>query len=402
MTGWSSSGAVAIAGVGYSRIGRRLPRPLGLLARDAVRDALEDAGLDARDVDGVSTYPDMPVRGSTTGSVDGIDIVTATYMIRALGIEDHVRWYSQNNAGLVVGSIANAVHAIASGACQTAVVWRAMHMPASGRYSGWTAPSAGNDLQYTVPYGFLQPVVRVALDYARYLHVFGGTREALGKYLVQNRRNAALNPRAVFRDVPLELSDYLNTRMIAEPMSILDCDMPLDGAAALVLTRADIAAALRQPPVYIRGIGQVSTQRTSWWADAARLDRQWQAGEWLAEQLVTSAGLPITGIDSLQIYDGFSPFVFLWLEGLGICKRGEAWRLAEAGLLNGGGLRINTSGGSLGEGRLHGFSHIAEAVYQVSGRAGRRQLPGAHTALVTVGQPAMNSGGFIFSASRSG
>jgi acetyl-CoA acetyltransferase len=376
MSAWSSSGAVAIAGVGYSQIGRRLPRPLGLLARDAVRDALEDAGLSARDVDGVSTYPDMPVRGSTSGSVDGIDIVSATYMIRALGIEDHVRWYSQNNAGLLVGSIVNAVHAIASGACQTAVVWRAMHMPPSGRYSGWTAPSADNDLH--------------------------ATREAMGKYLVQNRRNAALNPRAVFRDVRLELGDYVNARMIAEPMSILDCDMPLDGVAALVLTRADIAAALRQPPVYIRGIGQVPTQHTSWWADAARLDRQWQAGEWLAAQLVTSSGLSITGIDSLQIYDGFSPFVFLWLEGLGICKHGEAWRMAEAGLLNGGGLRINSSGGSLGEGRLHGFSHIAEAVYQVSGRAGPRQLPGAHTALVTVGQPAMNSGGFIFSASRSG
>jgi acetyl-CoA acetyltransferase len=398
---WPLRGKVAIVGIGYSNIARRQKRPLGLLARDAAMAAIADAGISAEDLDGLSTYPDMPVRGSSGGSRDGVDIVSVHYMMRMLGIDKNVQWYNQNSAGLFPSTIIEAVNAIASGACTTALVWRAMHMPDQGRYFGWTEPTVPGEMQFVVPYGVLQPLVRTGLDYRAYLSRFATDRRALGEYLVQNRQNTHRNPNAVFRDTPLELDEYLDAPMIADPMCRFDCDMPVDGCIAFVLTRAEIAESLQNTPAYVRGYGQVTKQGNHFFAVAGDLDYLWACGESLAEKLWSTSGLSAADLQVAQIYDGFSPFILLWLESLGIAERGTAckWLLAGNGAPD-GSLPLNTSGGSLGEGRLHGGTHIAEAVRQVTGRAGERQITNATHALVTVGQLTANSGGLVLSAER--
>jgi acetyl-CoA acetyltransferase len=396
---WPLRGKVAIAGIGYSKIGRRQQRALGLLARDAATEALADAGLTSSDVDGLSTYPDMPVRGGSGGSRDGVDIVSVHYMMRMLGVEKHVQWYNQNSAGLFPSTLIEAANAIASGACSVAIAWRAMHMPDQGRYFSWTEATVPGEMQFVVPYGVLQPLVRTGLDYRAYLSRFSTSRRALGEYLVQNRRNAHGNPNAVFRDTPLELDEYLDAPMIADPMCRYDCDMPVDGCTAFVLTRADIAESLRHPPAYVRGYGQVTKQGNHWFAVAGDLDYLWSCGESLGEKLWATSGLTPADLQVAQLYDGFSPFILLWLESLGIAERGKAWQwLLEGNGTPEGVLPLNTSGGSLGEGRLHGGTHIAEAVRQVTGRAGQRQVKNAANALVTVGQLTANSAGLILSA----
>ena len=395
---WYGRNKVAVVGVGYSETGRRLQRPLGLLARDAARAACEDAGLDTADIAGVSTNPDMPIIGATAGAIDGVHVVSAEYMIHALGIGGTVQWYNQNSNGLIATSVIEAVNAIAAGRCNNALVWRAMKMP-QGRYNAWDSACAPGPLQFTVPYGNLQGAVPFGLSYRDYLHRYGAGREHLGRYLVSNRANAHRNPRAYFRDKPLTLEDYLGQRMIAEPLGIFDCDIPLDGCAAIVLASADRARDLRNPPAYVAGYGQSTRPSADFW-NLADLDYLAQSGASMASKVWDSSGLSPSDVQTAMLYDGFSPFVLWWLEAFGFCKRGEAWQYVADGATDiGRELPVNTSGGSLGEGRIHGMAHLAEAVYQVTGRAGERQVPDVHHALAVVGPLAMMSGGLIFSRS---
>lgn len=399
---WTASNSVAIVGVGYSELGRRLPRPLGLLARDAAVAAVFDAGLNLADIDGMSTYPDMPIMGSSGTDRDGIGTVSVDYMLRATGLKDSVRWYNQNSVGLLAGSIIQAALAIAAGACNYALVWRGMHMP-RGRYHSWRDPVASGNFQFTVPYGVLQGSVAVGMAYQDYMHRFGLNRENFGNFIVRNRRAAQRNPRSYFRDTLLSMDEYLSARMIAEPLSIFDCDLPLDGCAAFVLARADRATDLRQKPVHIRGWAQGTDPGVSNGVYRLRnLDYQWEAGESFAKKLWASAGLTHKDVQAAMIYDAFSPFVLWWLESLGFCRRGEAWQfLDEQAEGQPGRLAINTSGGSLGEGRMHGATHVAEAVYQLTGRAEERQAPDIEHALVTIGPPGLANGGIILSRSAS-
>jgi acetyl-CoA acetyltransferase len=250
---------------------------------------------------------------------------------------------------------------------------------------GATKPVAEGPLAWLLPVGMLSPVVQVAPYATRYMYDFGVTREQLGWIPVVQRRHAARNPDAVYRD-PLSLDDYLAARMISTPMCLYDCDVPVDGATAIVVSSAEAAADLRAP-VRIDAMAGVVDGRPSWdqWEDMSRVGHATGAALW------DRTTLRPRDIDVAQLYDGFTIEVVWWLEALGFCGPGEAGAFVEGGdrIDLGGELPLNTWGGQLSGGRLHAaFGHTAEAVRQLRGEAGERQVAGAEVAVVS------NVGGF--------
>jgi acetyl-CoA acetyltransferase len=391
---WAFSNKVAVAGVGYSALTRRSEAPLAQRAVEAVDAALADAGLGRRDIDGVATSPAMPRYGGARGTVEGIDVVTPWYLTELLGVQGRVLWTGSTN-GMVTQSFIDAALAIATGACTHAVVYRALHVP-PGRYANFESAFASGAEQFTAPYGFSGPASWAATVLRRYFELYGYGREDMARYVVDNRANTQANPNGYWRGKPIAREDYLDARMIADPMSILDCDIPVDGAAALVLTLAERARGLRQKPALLTGFA--AGTHSAPFGLPMTLEHIRTGCEQVAARLWQSSGLGPGDIDNAQLYDGFSPFVFLWLEGLGIVGPGEGLAFLRDGHGSlSGKLPINTGGGALGEGRLHGMTQIAEAVIQVTDRGGDRQVPGASRAVATISNGLTKATGFVFS-----
>jgi acetyl-CoA acetyltransferase len=231
----------------------------------------------------------------------------------------------------------------------------------------------------------LSPVCQVAPYAMRYLHETGATREQLAWIPVTQRSHAGLNPDAVYRD-PLTVEDYLGARMISTPLCLYDCDVPVDGATAIVVSAADTAADLRAP-VRIEAMAGVVDGRPSWeqWEDMIRVGHATGRAMWGRTDLRPA------DVDVAQLYDGFAIEVVWWLEAMGFCGVGEAADFVDGGtrIALDGELPVNTWGGQLSGGRLHAaFGHTAEAVRQLRGEAGDRQVAGVEVAAVT------NVGGF--------
>jgi acetyl-CoA acetyltransferase len=385
---------VAIVGVGHSKIGRNLNRPTGLLALDASFAAIEDAGLKVSDIDGLSTFP--AGEGPGVGPVPGLSSAPLQWMVQGLGIE-RVDWWA-NGGGNISTAIGYAIQALATNCCNYVLVWRAMYQPRGGEFgSGARAasprnldagpPKATGGAAYSAPYGMGAAPVNFAPAYTRYMKKYGARREHMAAYILSIRRNASKNPYAIFYDRPLSLDEYMNCRMIAEPLGLYDCDMPVDGAAAIVLARADRARDLKQPPAYITAFGSAG------WNWKLRPPEEYEDNAAnVGRTLWASTELTHKDIDGAMLYDGFSPDIYWWLEGLGFCKKGEAYGWIQNGRIElGGELPINTFGGSIGEGRLHGIGHWVEATKQVQGRAddkpgdGARQIPNTEHILVVTG-----------------
>jgi acetyl-CoA acetyltransferase len=387
---WEHRCAVAVAGVGYSALERTASRSMGAYAIEAARAAVDDCGLALADVDGFATYPAAPYAGG--GAVDGVDVVGVDHLLGHPAIGP-ARWYAQVERGLVVSAFVEAVHALLAGACRYALVWRAMGLPA-GRYGRTGATEGGGPDQFALPYGLAGVLPWHALAYRRYLELSGRRREDMATIPVAFRANAARSEHAVFRDRPLSAEEYRDAPMIADPLCRYDCDVPVWGCVALVLTTAERAADLRQPPAYVAAARQQTARRPPVLHYA--LDDHVAAGRPLADSLWHDAGVSPAEISVAQLYDGFAPSVLYWLEALGLCGRGEAlaW-VAElfAGAVDGPAL--NTAGGSLSEGRLHGMGHLAEAVLQVSGRAQARQIEAADVACALDGSPMLRGGGVV-------
>lgn len=378
---WDFSNKVAIAGVGYSKLTRRSETPLVALAIDAVDAALADAGLARKDLDALATSPGMPRYGGAKGTVEGIDVVNPWFLGEALGAQGQIVHTVSSN-GMVTQAFIEAALAVASGACRHAVVYRALHVP-PGSYVNFESTHASGQDQYFAPYGFSGPPSWAATVLRRYFEMFGYSREDMARFIVDNRANCQLNPNGYWRGKPLTAEDYLDARMIADPMSILDCDIPVDGCAALVLTSTERARDLKNVPALLGGFSAGTHSPPT--SVPMTLDDIWTGCEQVATRLWQSSGMAPGDFDNLHLYDGFSPFVFLWLEGLGIVPRGEGLGFLRDGHgALGGRLPINTGGGALGEGRLHGMTQLIEAALQVSGRAGERQVPGAKAALATI------------------
>jgi acetyl-CoA acetyltransferase len=241
--------------------------------------------------------------------------------------------------------------------------------------------------------------MQYAMPYSRYLAIFGARREHMASFIVGNRANAQLNPESVFRGAPLCESDYLEDRWFAEPLSYLDSDMAVDGAGAVIVTTAERARSLRRPPAYVLGYGSIGVDLAT--TPVVTLESLEAGARLLASSLWASSGLGPANVDQANLYDGFSFFVYLWLEALGFCGRGEAFEFVQEGRVGlRGQLPLNTNGGSLGMGRLHGPAQVVEAVRQVQGLAGERQVAGARVTLACTGSP-LNAGALLFTSDPS-
>ena len=375
---------VAVVGYGLSPVERRSSRSLGVLAVETALAAIEDAGLRKDDIDGFTTGAVLPSAGGHA-AVDGISIVSATWMSEHLGIRP--RWSSGfQGYGQLPGSVILAASAIASGAADYVLLHRALANPA-GRYHENPMVDAPGIAQWTAPHGLWGPPAQIALPYNEYMQRYGATREEMATVVVELRNNGSRIPWSHWHGKPITVDDYMNARMIADPISILDCDIPIDGVAAFVLTSAERARDLPHRPVYVSGYGQGSpttlTSGTVW-----TLDEMMEGGRIACDRLWESSGLTREDVDLPQLYDGFSPLVYLWLEALGYCPEGEAHRFVQDGAISTAtGLPIASGGGALGNGRLHGVPQMLECYLQLSRRAGERQLTGMEVGLACHSSP---------------
>ena len=386
---------VAIVGYAQSPIVRHANAPLGAIAVDTALRAIADAGLTKDQVDGFTTGSLLPTSGAHA-SVDGVSIVTANWLAEHLGVNPRFAAGFQG-FGQVPGAVMLAVNALATGAVDHVVVHRALHNPPRGRYHANPMTEAHGAMQWTAPQGFFGPLAMIALPYNEYLQRYGASRDAMAAVLVEARANGARIPWSYWRDKPITASDYLDARVISDPIGVLDCDIPVDGVAAFVLTRADRARDLPNRPVYVTGYAQGTQSRP-------RLPLHWplddimDAGFEVARRLEASSGLSMRDVDVPQLYDGFSPFVYFWLESLGFCPVGEAHRFVQdGGIRTDGGLPILSGGGALGNGRMHGVPQMLECYLQLSGRAGDRQLAAATVGLACHSSPHYG-GAVVYSA----
>ncbi|HEV2240036.1 MAG TPA: thiolase family protein [Streptosporangiaceae bacterium] len=367
-----------ISGVGQSVIGRQVDRSGFQLTIDAVLAAVADAGLTIDDIDGLAMFP-----GGGAANLPGYANGNLFEVQDALRIT--TTWRQGIVEGMAVPCYGPAM-AVAAGQARHVVVWRTVKEGSASRAAGGrpaygsTKPTAEGPLAWLLPIGMLSPVCQVAPYVARYLHDYGVTREQLGWIPVTQRAHAARNPDAVYRS-PLSIDDYLGSRMISSPICLYDCDVPVDGATAIVVSAAETASGLRAP-VRIEAMAGVVDGRPLWdqWADMGRVGHGAAAAMWARTDLRPA------DVDVAQLYDGFTIEAVWWLEAMGFCGTGEAGAFVDGGkrITFGGELPLNTWGGQLSGGRLHaGFGHIAEAVRQLRGEAGDRQVAGAQVAAVS-------------------
>jgi acetyl-CoA acetyltransferase len=360
---------VAVVGIGRTPFSRKSGRSTLGMTVESVRDAVVDAGLSVTDVDGIINY--------NTGDSAGSQQVA-----HALGIEDlgwSVDVYGGGNVVAQVVSIA--ASAIITKQCEVAVVFRTL---GSGTRYGRIAGSVdvGGDLQYAAPHGYLVPPQWFAMWARRHQHVYGSTSEDLGAIAVTQRTHALANPHAIAKS-PMTIDDYMESRFVFEPFRVPDCCYEVDGSVALVLTSRERANDLPHAPIRILGQGdsfgyggnvdEFDDLTCMYSRDAAR--RLW-----------SKTGLTAQDMDVALMYDCFTYTVMATFEDFGFCGKGEVGDFFREGRATyGGDVVVNPHGGLLSEGYLHGMNHHYEAVLQLRGDAGPRQVPDAKLALVTAG-----------------
>jgi acetyl-CoA acetyltransferase len=238
-------------------------------------------------------------------------------------------------------------------------------------------------MQYLVPFRAQSAANWIALYAQRHFHEFGTTREQLAQIALTARHNAGLNSSAVYR-TPLTMDDYLAARVVSTPLCLYDCDVPVDGSLAFVLSHIDVAGDLPRPAVHMNAVGSALRGRPSWdqWEDFPTM-----AGRDAGRHLWSRTDLTPADVDVAELYDGFSFLTLMWLEALAFCGRGESGPFIEGGkrIALDGQLPLNTSGGQLSAGRLHGYLQLHEAVTQLRGDAGERQVKGAEVAVAASG-----------------
>jgi acetyl-CoA acetyltransferase len=367
-----------ISGIGQSAIGRQIPRSGLQLTLDAVLAAVADAGLSLDDIDGLAMFP-----GGGVANLPGYSAGNLYEVQDALRIT--TTWRQGSVEGMSL-PFAGPAMAVATGQARHVVIWRTVKEGSAARAAGGRPaygsvhPEASGPLAWLLPVGALSPVCQIAPYAARYLYEYGVTREQLAWIPISQRSHAARNPDAVYRE-PLTIDKYLSARMISTPMCLYDCDVPVDGSTAIVVSAAEAVADLRAP-VRIDAMAGVVDDRPLWdqWTDMGRV------GHGTAAALWNRTSLRPGDVDVAQLYDGFTIEVVWWLEAMGFCGTGEAGDFVDGGtrIGPGGALPVNTWGGQLSGGRLHAaFGHTAEAVRQLRGEAGTRQVPGAEVVAVT-------------------
>jgi acetyl-CoA acetyltransferase len=360
----SLRGAVAVVGVAESDLGEVGPglTPLDLIGQATLR-ALEDAGLEKSDVDGLfsaSAYYHMPT------------LSVGEY----LGIRP--RYSDATNVGgsSFVSHLLHAAAAVDAGLCEVALITYG----STQRSDGGRLVSGSEALPYEAPYRARYPVSMYALAASRHMDEYGTTREQLAEVAVAARRWAKLNPRAFVRD-DLTVEDVLASRMVSSPLSVRDCCLVTDGGGAAILTGADRARDLRKMPVYLLGAGEAH-----WHRNISQMpDLTATAAVESGLRAYEMAGVGPANVDVAMLYDAFTINPVLFVEDLGFCAKGEGGAFVSGGrIAPGGELAVNTSGGGLSYNHpgMYGLLLVVEAVRQVRGECGERQVEGARVALV--------------------
>ena len=386
-SGWPLSDEFAIVGIGeteYTRAGHAA-KPEFTLACEAISKALDDAGLDVADVDGLCSY-----------SYEHSDLLTVA---QVLGL-DHLTYAALFPGGgnAATGIVHHALSGLAAGEAEVVVCYRSICQGQFGRYgqalqdpveqaqAGWR--------NFAGPFGMFTAAHMYALAARRHMALYGTTSEQFGRVAVASYDNAQRNPRAVMHGKPLTLADHQASRMISDPYRLFDCCQESDGAAAVVVTRVERARSCPHQVVSIAGAAHsmerlhgVDMRPAPLWAEGG-LARS-------AAEVYRRAGIGANEIDVAQLYDAFTGNVIMHLEDFGFCERGEAGPFVESGAIDwpDGSLPVNTAGGNLAEAYIHGFSHVLEAVRQLRG-ASTSQVADAEHALV-VSAVGAYSGGLI-------
>jgi acetyl-CoA acetyltransferase len=361
-----------ISGVGTSEVGRRLRKDPWRLTAAAALAAIADAGLTPDDIDGIATYPGAV--GSTPGITGaGVDDVRAM-----LGIE--TRWHTGGSElPGQIGSVIDAILAVGSGLANHVLCFRTVWESTAqeqigGRSATLQQRVAREHTQWTEPYGGGYSTYG-ALQMQRYMHESGATREQLGQIAVVSRANATLNPLAPYR-TPLTLEAYLDSRMISDPLCLYDCDVPVDGSVAFVVSRADSARIDAGRAIRIEAIGSAAGIEAS------------------ASMMWSRTRLKPTDVALAELYDGFSILAVIWMEALGLAPRLGAGAFIDGGqqIARTGVLPLNTGGGQLSGGRLHGYGQLLQACLQLRGEGEERQVaPIPQVAVVSSGAASFTS-----------
>jgi acetyl-CoA acetyltransferase len=368
----------AIVGIGATDFSRSSGRSDLTLATQAALAAIDDAGLTAQDIDGIVRC-DM-------------DTVRHNDLADALGIEELTYWAEVGPGGVApCAQVAQAVGAILSGQATTVLVFRELNGRSGRRYglskqSDGRAGGGGSYDEFFLPYGLHTPGQIFALMAQRHMLEYGTTDKHLGQIALTCRERANANPRAQMHDRPLTMDDYLAARMISRPLRLFDFCLETDGACAVIVTSADRARDLRRPPVLIRAVAQNSVANPQPGIQFPVLLRDCITelpAKAVAKTLYARAGLGPQDVDVAQVYDCFTITVLMQLEDWGFCAKGEGGPFVASGEIDlGGSVPINTGGGHLSEGYIHGMNHILEGVRQIRGTS-TSQVPGAEVCLVT-------------------
>jgi acetyl-CoA acetyltransferase len=337
------------------------------LAKEAFVNALNDAGIPKGEIDGLITMP-----GTT--SPEGAKHYLA--LGELLGINPRIAW-SISMGGATVGTlVTQAALAIEAGMASTvAVVFGDAAKTGGSRFGA----AAGDDDSWGI-WGMFGNAANSAIAASRHMAVYGTTSEQLGWVGVTMRKHAALNPNAIMRE-PFTIEDHQNSRMIVDPLHLLDCCLISDGAVAIIVTTPERARHNATHPVRIMGMGQSHSlqklEKEDWWYMPHQKEAIYDA--------YRMAGVGPSDIDVAQLYDNFTISVLLWLEHAGFVAPGEAGPFVEGGerISLGGELPVNTAGGNLSESYMQGWLHVVEGVRQMRGECGPRQVPGAEVTLVT-------------------
>jgi acetyl-CoA acetyltransferase len=363
-----------ISGLGISRIGRKTGIPGAELTIEAARSAIEDAGLAPNDIDGIASFGDTP-----------FDEVTD-----ALGLQATDVTVGFDTGGVLI-PVMSAFRAVSERRARNVLVYRtvamlggSMNQSASPMLNPLASPPVEPRLPGTRrklrPFEDIDELVAahsysaanwLAMHCRRHMELYGTTKEQLGWLAINSRHNAGLNSRAAYRD-PMTMDDYLGARPVSLPFGLFDCDVPIDGSIALVVSHADYAAGCPNPAVKVEAIG--GAYGSGGWFH--RDDFPKMASVEAANEMWSRTDLTPSDVNVAELYDGFTYLTFAWLEALGFCADGEAGPFVEGAtrIALDGALPLNTYGGQLSAGRMHGYWLLHEACLQLRGQAGERQV----------------------------
>jgi acetyl-CoA acetyltransferase len=376
-----------ISGIGQSEVGRKDTKPVMALTLDACLEAIADAGLEPKEIDGVVSWPGAVTRAEGLAppgpgsSGPGVHAV-----IDALRLNTTWHYGGPETPGMFAAVIHGCM-AVASGLCKHVLVYRALNEATAWRTAtervSIDPDGVTGSMQWMLPYGAFSGPNWMGLWATRHMYEFGTTREQIAAVALNGRRNAKLNPKAVLQG-DLTMEDYFASKMISDPLCLYDCDIAVDATTAVIISAREHAPDLPHVPIHLEAVGSALRGRASWdqWEDMSET-----AAAGAGAHMWSRTDLKPSDVDVAGLYDGFTVLTLFWLEGLQFCGKGESGPFVEGGarIALDGELPLATSGGQLSAGRLHGFGHLHEVCLQLRGEATGRQVTDAKVGAVSAG-----------------